>query len=86
MPLLFMASEPFGPAKSCRSACPSQSATSRTWPMWATLPGLTAGRSRQWTLSHLEVRARGYRWRVNAGDWQTSAAAFSWRLCALFMR
>ena len=58
MPLLFTASALCEPARSCRSVCPSQNGTSRTWPMWATLPGSTAGYSRLWTSSHLEARAR----------------------------
>lgn len=86
MPLLFMASVPCGPAKSCRSACPSRNATSPAWPMWGTLPSSMAGRSRPWISSHLEVRARDYRWLVSAGGWPMSAAAFSWKLYASFMK
>lgn len=86
MPLLFTASAPCGPARSCRNAYPSPGTTSRIWFLWATLPSFMAGRFRPWTLSRLARPARGSHWRASAGVSRTSGAAFLWRPYALFMK
>lgn len=80
MPLLFMASSPFGQAKSCPPPFRSPSGIFRTWLMWVTSPSFTAVSCPRWTSSPLARPAKTSRQRMaTAKAWRALVPASLWR-------